>query len=272
MNVITPEPQQIHCQTYGEGPRKMLALHCTIAHGGAWRGVARAMSNELSLIAPDMLSHGRSPDWNKQGDFPDRCFEGIKPLLVEPMDVIGHSFGATVALRLAVEQPELVRSLTLIEPVLFAVAIIDDPAMVARHNEEAKPFVEALTAGDDALAARLFNRMWGTVDSLRWPDLPEQTRAAMTRGIHVVAACNTAVFDDRAGILQPGVLDRVTMPTLMLRGDQTHPIIAVVNNGLVRRMPNAENCMVAGAGHMLPVTHSPDTADHLRRFLDKVPT
>ena len=38
----------------------------------------------------------------------------------EPMDVVGHSFGGSIALRLALEMPELVKSLTLIEPVCFA--------------------------------------------------------------------------------------------------------------------------------------------------------
>lgn len=269
MNVNTPVPQPIFCKTYGHGPRKVLALHCTIAHGGAWRGLVAALENEITLTAPDMLSHGRSPDWDKQGDFPDRCIEGIAPLLDEPMDVVGHSFGATIALRLAVEHPELVRSLTLIEPVFFAVAMQDDPALVAKHNDEAAPFLDALTAGNDELAARLFNRMWGTDDSPRWPDLPEATRAAMTRSVHVVAAQDSAVFLDQAGLLKPGVLDRATMPTLILQGDLTHPIIGVVNEGLARRMPNAENCVVKGAGHMLPVTHPIETADHLRRLFSR---
>lgn len=49
-----------------------------------------------------------------------------------PVDVIGHSFGATVALRLALERPELVRSLVLVEPVLFAAAkAAEDPRFAA---------------------------------------------------------------------------------------------------------------------------------------------
>jgi lipase len=45
----------------------------------------------------------------------------------QPVDVIGHSFGGTVALRLAVERPDLVRSLVLIEPVFVAALLADRP-------------------------------------------------------------------------------------------------------------------------------------------------
>ena len=65
--------------------------------------------------------------------------------ITDPIDVIGHSFGATVALRLAVEQPEKVRSLTLIEPVFFAVAGQDVPASLVA----AQPYRDALQAALD---------------------------------------------------------------------------------------------------------------------------
>jgi len=174
-------PQPVFVRQFGHGPRKVLALHCTIAHSGAWRGLAGEMDAEATFITPDMLSHGRSPDWDGQGDFQDRSVAAVQHLLSEPMDVIGHSFGGTMALRLAVEHPELVRSLTMIEPVFFAVAAVDDPAMLERHNADAAPFIEALQAGDDALGARLFNRMWSTEHSPRWPQMPEAMRAAMIR-------------------------------------------------------------------------------------------
>ena len=121
--------QPVFSRSFGNGPRKVLAVHCTLAHSGAWRGVAAAMGSEVTFVTPDMLTHGRSPDWDKQGDFQTRNTQAIEPLLEEPMDVVGHSFGATVALRLALAHPDKVRSLTMIEPVFFAVAAIDDPAI-----------------------------------------------------------------------------------------------------------------------------------------------
>lgn len=266
MNIETRVPQPVFVRSFGTGPRKVLALHCTIAHSGAWRGLADQMADEATFITPDMLSHGRSPDWDRKGDFQDRSVEAVAHLLSEPMDVIGHSFGGSVALRLAVEHPDMVRSLTMIEPVYFAVAQQDDPQQVVDHDAEAAPFIAALETGDDELAARMFNRMWSSEDRPRWPDLPESTRAAMTRGVHIVPACRPSLFDDRPGMLAPGVLDNVAMPTLLLRGSESHPIIGVVNDGLARRMPDAQSLIVGGAGHLLPISHPAETATHLRKL------
>ncbi|MEY8841966.1 alpha/beta fold hydrolase, partial [Cribrihabitans sp. XS_ASV171] len=211
-----------------------------------------------------LLQHGRSPDWDGQGDFQDRNLEAAETLLTGRMDVIGHSFGATVALRLAVNHPELVRSLTMVEPVFFKVAELDAPEVLAQHDRDARPFFEAWEAGDYPLAARLFNRMWSTEDSPRWPSLPEPTRAAMTRAIRVIPPCDKPLFEDSAGLLKPGVLDRVSMPALLIRGDLSHPVTRIINEGLARRLRDARDEVVEGAGHMVPISHPDAVADHVK--------
>lgn len=262
--------QPVFCRSFGEGPRKVLALHCTLAHSGAWRGLVEAMGPDITFVTPDMLSHGRSPDWDRKGDFQGRCVEAAEPFLEGPMDVIGHSFGATIALRLAVEHPEKVRSLTMIEPVYFAVASEDNPAQVKAHDVDETGYMVPLAAGDDALAARLFNRMWSG-GGTKWPDMPEQMRASMTRSIHVVPACRPSLLDDLPGMLKPGVLDRVTCPSLLLRGSRSPAIIRTVNDGLTQRLPDADNRVVEGAGHMVPISHPVETATALHDLFARAP-
>ena len=158
---MTDQPADIFSRSFGHGPRRVLAVHCSLAHSGAWRGLAEVLAEEITLTAFDMLSHGRSPDWDGQGNFQLRNAAAGLELLTGPVDLIGHSFGATVALRMAMARPHMVRSLTLIEPVLFAVAKADDPAMLAAMEEDSRPIDAAWAAGDLELATRLFNRMWG---------------------------------------------------------------------------------------------------------------
>lgn len=262
--------QSLFHRSFGDGARQVLALHCTMAHSGAWRGLAANLP-EATIMATDMLNHGRSPDWDGQGDFQQSMVEACLPLLEEPMDVVGHSFGATVALRLALSRPEKVRSLTIIEPVYFAVAQLDRPELVAEEQEQAAPFHEAVLAGEHEKAARIFNKGWGGDAGPGWDDLPEQTRAAMARGVQIVPHCAPSIIQDRHGIMHPGVLESLTMPSLMLRGATSEEIIGVVNDGLARRLPNADNQVIAGAGHMLPITHPVETAKAMQTLFARAP-
>ncbi|WP_331251786.1 alpha/beta hydrolase [Ruegeria lacuscaerulensis] len=261
----------VHVRTLGQGERKVLALHCTIAHSGAWAGLVGVLGDDATFIAPDMPSHGKSPDWNEQGDLFDLLTELTVEQLTEPMDVIGHSFGAMIALRLAMEHPDLVRSAVLIEPVFFAVAKQDAPDLLAQHDQEAQPYAKALADGDMELAARLFNRMWSTDDSPRWPDLPERTRAAMTRGVHLVPAVKDDLFEDKKGLLAPDMMSRANMPILLVNGSRTHPAMPAICEGLQQRLPNASGCVIEGAGHMAPITHARDMARVIRDFWDGQP-
>ena len=56
-----------------------------------------ALSDQLTALAYDLPSHGRSGDWDGTGDLHDVATDMGRALLTEPMDLIGHSFGATVA-------------------------------------------------------------------------------------------------------------------------------------------------------------------------------
>lgn len=253
-----------HIRTLGQGPRKALALHCTMAFSGAWGGVAQQVGEAMTLIAPDMPSHGQSADWDGKSSFVDTVFAASLECLNEPMDLIGHSFGAATALRVAMERPEMVRSLTLFEPVVFSLAKLDNPTVFDTHTQLMAPLFNAFRAGDAALAARLFNRLWSP-DGPGWDTLPEPLRAAMTRAVVVVPDTDELLIGDAENML--GRLDRVTMPCLLMRGAQTDPIMAVVNDGLARRLPDVRSEVLEGAGHMGPITHPVETVQLWKELL-----
>ncbi|APE42673.1 hypothetical protein BOO69_03980 [Sulfitobacter alexandrii] len=268
---MSPQPGfHTHVHTLGNGPRRALALHCTLAFGGAWAGVAEAMSDQLTLIAPDMPSHGKSDDWDETSHLSDTAVaSAVGAMDPEPMDVIGHSFGAMTALRIAVSHPERVRSLTVIEPVFFAVARADAPETIEAYESHSAPFARAMRDGDREAGARVFNSMWSD-QAPSWDSLPERTRAAMIRGVHVVPGSRSVLYDDDRGLLRPGGLDATPVPTLILRGADADPAIIATNAGLAARMPDARQAVVPGAGHMAPISHPRETARIWKKFLDTV--
>ncbi|WP_299738215.1 alpha/beta hydrolase [uncultured Roseobacter sp.] len=255
-----------HARTFGHGAREALAIHCTLAHSGAWRGVGRALEDQVTLTAIDLPGHGKSDDWDGTVDLHELCMMAARAHLPTRRDVIGHSFGATVALRLAVEHPEQVRSLTLIEPVFFAAAIRDTPERMQAHEVEAEPYFTALSAGDTAKAARLFNRFWG--DGTKWDEMPETTRRYLADRMYVVPGQSPVIIDDAAGLMTRGRLERAAMPCLLIEGDQTADIIDAVNASLARRLPNVRRATIAGAGHMSPITHPGAVAQEIAALLE----
>jgi pimeloyl-ACP methyl ester carboxylesterase len=118
------------------------------------------------MTAFDLPGHGRSADWDGISDYQSLSTQIAGNFITDPIDVIGHSFGATVALRLAVEQPEKVRSLILIEPVVFAVAGQDVPARLVVAQPYRNALQAALDKGDYLAATRALVEVWG--DGTQW--------------------------------------------------------------------------------------------------------
>ena len=94
-------------------------------------------------------------------------------------------------------------------------------------------------------------------------------KEAMAAQIHVVPACQAVLFDDVVGLLKGQRLEALTCPVLMLRGALSPDVMGVINDGLAARLPNAQSVSVAGAGHMVPITHPKETAGEMRRFFRK---
>ena len=172
------------------------------------------------------------------------------------MDLIGHSFGATVALRMALERPEAIRSLTLIEPVLFAAArAAGDPAW--RQNLRAlQPFATAIAAGDRIAAAAAFQAVWG----VSFSDMPAPQRDYLAARIHLIAAVDPTLQQDTAGLLAFGRLEALGLPVLLVEGATSPPVIAAIQTELQRRLPQVTRTVVPGAGHMSPLTHPAEVA------------
>ena len=257
-----------HITTLGAGPRRVLALHCTMAFGGAWGGVSKALGEGVSLVAPDMPSHGKSPDWDEASDFGETVFAASMAALDEgPMDVVGHSFGAATALRMAVEHPERIRSLTLFEPVFFAAALAEGSTALDDDERNLVEMEEALERRDFDTAARAFNGMWSA--GPKWDSLPERSRAAMARAVHVVPMTKPFLYDDNRNLLAPGRMEAVTAPTLVMRGAQSLPMITATNAGLAKRLGNAVEVVIEGAGHMAPISHPVEVAGSIAELFER---
>ncbi|MDG4648300.1 alpha/beta fold hydrolase [Roseibacterium sp. SDUM158017] len=252
--------------TWGEeGAPPVLLLHCSLAHGGAWKRVARRLADRAHLVAPDLVGHGEGPPGDPARDYHDQVTDQARALLTErPAHVVGHSFGATVALRLAIEAPERVASLTMIEPVLFAAAP-DSPGKRANARTLSR-MGPMIARGETREAARQFLSVWGGGEP--FDEMPADQAAYMADRMWVVAAQHAALHHDAARLLPR--LGRVRCPSLLLEGSTSPPVIGRILDTLERGLADTRRLSIEGAGHMAPITHAAEVAAAIGGLLDRV--
>ena len=100
-------------------PAPALFIHGSLSSGKMWSPFSSLLTRTRPVLAPDLLGYGASPRWTATGltlcDEVDR----LKSTFDGPVDVVAHSYGAAVALRLLCDEPHSIRSLALIEPACF---------------------------------------------------------------------------------------------------------------------------------------------------------
>lgn len=250
----------------GDADRPALAIHCMLGSAASWAAVAEHLAGAVDLSAFDLPGHGRSAPWAEAEGAPDLhtlVTRIAASFITRPIDLIGHSFGATVALRIAVAAPEAIRSLTLIEPVLFAAVPDPEPGQEGLADRMAA----AMAAQDHRSFAREFINIWG--GGAKFDDLPQPVQDQFTAQAHLVANTNPALKEDSARILRPDGLEAVDAPVLLISGEESPVVIHHIAEALAARLPDVGRATIPGAGHMSPLTHPEQVAGLIALNLDR---
>ena len=138
-------------------------VHGAFSDHRAWEGQREAVARHYRYIALTQRYFGTTP-WADSGEkyslatHADDLAVFIRELRTGPVHVVGWSYGGAIAFALAVQHPELVKSLFLHEPSLAT--FVTDPADVKAAGEDRRdmtaPAAGASKAGDTAGAVRLF--------------------------------------------------------------------------------------------------------------------
>lgn len=155
----------IAIDTEGRG-EPLVLLHGVGATRRIWRSVIVRVSDEHTVLAPDIPGFGDSPPVGEGFELEESAralAAALSELVAGPFDLVGNSLGGAVAVILARQSPELVRRLVLAAPAGFslwpsAVAVgaarLSEPAIAVRR-------VLGGALADSGLARRVL--LWGTV-------------------------------------------------------------------------------------------------------------
>jgi pimeloyl-ACP methyl ester carboxylesterase len=116
LQVLTLHDQRVTYRTAGEGP-VLLLIHGMAGSATTWKHVMPSLSKRFTVVAPDLLGHGRSD--KPAGDYSLGAFASmLRDLLVAlghaRATVVGQSLGGGVALQFAYQYPERCERLVLV--------------------------------------------------------------------------------------------------------------------------------------------------------------
>lgn len=275
MMPIAPQLSPLFSHSQGNGPL-VVCIHSSTGSHAQWRALTESLSGRCQMLGVDLHGHGRSPAWpaftpaSLQVDAQAvaqiaRAAQRSAPH--EGVHLVGHSYGAAVALQLALSQPRWVRSLTLYEPVAFGVMrrmSPDDQALAEIETVAAQ--VAELVHRDDLLeAARLFASYWSGEPA--WAGMNQVQRATMATRMATVPLHFKALF---AATWDAPLLAALTMPVLLMKGAQTRASAARVAELLEQALPRVRSLELSGAGHMGPLTHSGAVVREMQAQLQQV--
>ncbi|MGH2972043.1 MAG: alpha/beta fold hydrolase [Gaiellaceae bacterium] len=208
-----------------KGPR-LLLVHGSVVNGEVTWNAQRPLAERFQLVVPNRRGFPPGPDADRV-DFEDEA-AWLEGFLEPETHLVGHSYGGVISLLTAARRPELVRSLTVIEPPAFG---------LARGHRAVEEFIErsgAITTGDPEAYLRAFLALVGSPQ-------PAEMNAARLQGARMLMI-------ERPPWEAEIPLDRLAgMPTLVLSGGHSAAFDAVCDV-LVERL-DAERAVLPGAGH-----------------------
>jgi pimeloyl-ACP methyl ester carboxylesterase len=181
--------------------------------------------------------------------------------------VVGHSSGGAVAAQLAVDDLEVVHTITLMEPSLLSVP--SGPSFLA----QAAPVFDTYGAGDHETAIAMF---LSAVSGLDWDDC----RALLERRVPGIVDQAVKDADTFFGVELPGLVEwtfgpddaaRVRRPVLSVVGTKTGQLWVEVAELLRSSLPYVEEHRIEGVGHLLHLEAPTPVAIAIADFLTANP-
>ncbi len=255
-------PVELSARDDGQGPPVVL-IHGVGGNHAIWNEVISDLVPSFRVLAPDLRGHGRTPA-PAGSFFTFRELEGdliafLDARGLDSVHLVGLSGGALLALRVTLDHPERVRSLTMVSGAAYT-----DPhtRAVAQRWEETYDH-----EGPDAFALRVLKDLYYPDWIEAHLDLADLLRALaqkmdMAPAVKWSHAMNS--FDERKRIAE------VHRPTLIVQAMDDAVVDASHGRILRQSISGAQIRILAQTGHMIPLERPSETAEAIRTFVASI--
>ena len=232
------------------------ALHASASSPRQWQTLRQALSPSYCLEAPDLPGYGAA---NHDRRTTRSLARRAQVLLAEieksgtPVHLVGHSFGGALALKLCAMRPDLVKSLTLFEPIVPALLryspSTEDKCLFCEFQVFASFVTSALACNSTSTAMETFIDFWSGPGS--WSDCDSQLRQ------HFSANAATVGRDFGASLRAPWprtALARIEQPVSVMVGGRSPFLARRMSERLVTLLPKARLTELEDCDHLAPIS------------------
>ena len=179
--------------------------------------------------------------------------------------IVGHSSGAAVAAQLALQQPEIVHTVALLELSLLSV-----PG-AAGFLQKAGPAFEAYAAGHHETALAVF---MSAVSGLEWDACRTLLESRVPGSVSAAVRDADTFFGTELPALGAWTFGAaearsISQPVLSVLGSDTEPLWVEIATVLRSWLPRVEDCTIKGAGHLLQIQRPEAVAQGLADFFGR---
>lgn len=231
----------LHYATAGEGD-PVVFIHGFALDSDMWDPQWPAFAQRHRVIRYDLRGYGNSSLPAGAYSHVDDLLALIDFLSARPVHLVGLSLGGRVALRVAAQAPEAVRSLTLADPAL------DGHTWTADWLQRWRKMTDAAKRGDLSSAKKLWREHLLFEPANKHPQVADALRVMIDRysGWHWR-------HPDPGTAPAPPVaeaLPSISIPTLVVVGELDLPDFQTIARRLAQELPHAGLRTLAGTGHM----------------------
>jgi len=264
--MISHNGRNIDFQDLGDGPA-ILFVPGSFSTPAACRPIQKLLPPGYRFVSTSLCGYGATDETRTADDFDIaheiRVIEAVARHIGEPVHLVGHSFGGTVALAAALAGNIELRSIATFEANPLCLMLDrgrDDLFDAARQMSAA--YEVAVQTGEVHAPRRIID-FWGGDGA--WATMPE----AVQEYCCDTAAANVLDWHTDFGF-SPGLDDfaGLDIPVLLVRGALTNAAIVEMTEGLADCIPHARSVQIDGASHFLITTHPARCAGRLADFLE----
>lgn len=241
----------------------VIILHGLFGTSDNWYTLAKQLAESYQVILVDLRNHGQSPhapEFNYSVMAAD-VKELIEDLGIRKPHLVGHSMGGKTAMQLAVTQPQLLKSLTVVDIAPRHYPPHHQIILKAFHS---LPLHEIKSRGQaDKLMAEVISDMGVRQFLLKNLDRTSEGSYQWKMNLPVIEQNIEAVGEALSSDA------RYEGPTLFIDGENSDYITEADEALISQHFPNAQVRGISGAGHWVHAEKPKETLEVMLQFLQE---